>query len=469
MRPFCVLAILFGTMFDPVRAQDSSSTESIGGTRAFRTTSVSGETVVVDGAAKVTVVCFLGVECPVVQLYTSRLSMMASSLKDQGVRFVGVNSNHQDSMEDVRRFCDQMMPTFPIVRDESGAIADAYGAKRTPEVFVLDSDLTIRYQGRIDNQYSPGITRPAATQQDLRKAIEELLADKPVTTARTEAVGCFIGRHRSKPSDMSSVTWSSSVSDVLKRNCLECHRTGDIGPFSMESYDEVIGWADTMLETIDNGRMPPWHAESGHRPLANERRMSEQDRQIFRDWVKLGLPKGDESAAAIALPEAKDWQMEKAPDAEFVMRDKPFIVPAEGTVDYQYFVVDPGFKEDKWVREAQIIPGNRGVVHHAIAFIRPPDGSPFRGVGWLTAYVPGQRLAALPSGYARKVPAGSKIVFQMHYTPNGKEQSAQIVSRGEEIDRGERGPAARGHGEATFCRRSVGWRWFSHRRRLRET
>lgn len=425
MRPLCVLAILFGTMFDPVRAQDSSSTESIGGTRAFRTTSVSGETVVVDGAAKVTVVCFLGVECPVVQLYTSRLSMMASSLKDQGVRFVGVNSNHQDSMEDVRRFCDQMKPTFPIVRDESGAIADAYGAKRTPEVFVLDADLTIRYQGRIDDQYSPGITRPAATQQDLKKAIEELLADKPVTTSRTEAVGCFIGRRRGKPSDMSSVTWSSSVSDVLKRNCLECHRTGDIGPFSMESYDEVVGWADTMLETIDNGRMPPWHAESGHRPLANERRMSEQDRQIFRDWVKLGLPKGDESAAAIALPEAKDWQMEKTPDAEFVMRDKPFIVPAEGTVDYQYFVVDPGFKEDKWVREAQIIPGNRSVVHHAIAFIRPPDGSPFRGVGWLTAYVPGQRLVELPSGYARKVPAGSKIVFQMHYTPNGKEQSDQ--------------------------------------------
>lgn len=441
MRLFHVFVMLSCLHIGRVGAQDAGPSGNNGGTRAIHGTSLTGEPVVVDGAAKVTVVCFLGVECPVVQLYTARLSTMALGLKEQGVQFVGVNGNHQDSIDDVRRFCDRLKPSFPIIRDDSGSIVEAYGAKRTPEVFVLDSGLNIRYQGRIDDQYSPGSTRPAATQHDLKNAIDELLAGKLVTVARTEAAGCLIGRPRRQASDKSTAdmptdgmpgsttsqaaTWSASVGDVLKRNCLECHRTGDIGPFSMESYDEVTGWADTMLETIDNGRMPPWHAESGHRPLANERRMSEQDRQIFRDWVKLGLPKGDESAAAITLPAAKDWQMEKTPDAEFVMRDKPFIVPAEGTVDYQYFVVDPGLKEDKWVRDAQLIPGNRSVVHHAIAFIRPPDGSPFRGVGWLSAYVPGQRLAALPSGYARKVPAGSKIVFQMHYTPNGKEQSDQ--------------------------------------------
>jgi hypothetical protein len=105
------------------------------------------------------------------------------------------------------------------------------------------------------------------------------------------------------------------------------------------------------------------------------------------------------------------------------MRDRPFIVPAEGTVEYQYFVVDPGFKEDKWVAGAQVIPGSRSVVHHCIVFVRPPDGEEFRGVSWLTAYVPGQRSAMLPPGHARFVPAGSQLVFQMHYTPNGSEQS----------------------------------------------
>jgi hypothetical protein len=91
-------------------------------------------------------------------------------------------------------------------------------------------------------------------------------------------------------------------------------------------------------------------------------------------------------------------------------------------VEYQYFVVDPGFREDKWITGAQVIPGNRSVVHHAIVFVRPPDGAAFRGVGWLTAYVPGQRAAMLPEGCGRRVPAGSTLVFQMHYTPNGRRQ-----------------------------------------------
>jgi hypothetical protein len=105
------------------------------------------------------------------------------------------------------------------------------------------------------------------------------------------------------------------------------------------------------------------------------------------------------------------------------MRDRPFIVPAEGTVEYQYFVVDPGFTEDKWVTGAQVIPGSRAVVHHVIIFVRPPDGSEFRGASWVTAYVPGQRTGMLPPGHGRFVPAGSTLVFQMHYTPNGAEQS----------------------------------------------
>ncbi len=408
-------ALLFG--MSPVEARD--------GKLFFELPDASGTLHKVDATAKVTVVCFLGSECPVVQLYTARLSELADEYGSKGVRFIGVNGNRQDSMDDVKKFCDQLKPTFPVVRDESGAIVEAYNAQRTPEVFVLNERLEVCYQGRVDDQYLPGIARPAASRADLKMAVDEVLAGKPVSVAKTEAAGCIIGRRR-KPATPSttekSFTWAGQVSDVLKRNCLECHRTGDIGPFSMETFAEVEGWADTMLETIDNGRMPPWHG-SGGRPVANERRMSDEDRKIFRTWVEQGMPIGAETAAKIEYPEAKEWHLQHAPDVIVEMRNRPFTVPAEGTVDYQYFVVDPGFTEDKWVSEAQIVPGNRSVVHHAIAFIRPPDGSEFRGVGWLTAYVPGQRIIPLPTGYARKVPAGSKIVFQMHYTPNGREQS----------------------------------------------
>jgi hypothetical protein len=103
------------------------------------------------------------------------------------------------------------------------------------------------------------------------------------------------------------------------------------------------------------------------------------------------------------------------------MRSTPFTIPAEGTVEYQYFVIDPEFNEDKWVLAAEILPGNRSVLHHSIVFVRPPDGAEFRGIGWLAAYVPGQSAPTINPEFGRRIPAGSKLVFQQHYTPTGKQ------------------------------------------------
>ncbi len=117
------------------------------------------------------------------------------------------------------------------------------------------------------------------------------------------------------------------------------------------------------------------------------------------------------------------WGLPREPDRVLSMSQREFVIPAEGTVEYQYFVVDPGFTEDQWVTSVQVLPGNPSVVHHSIVFIRPPDGAKFRGIGWLGAYVPGQRTAPFPAGSAIRVPAGSKLVFQQHYTPNGRQQT----------------------------------------------
>lgn len=374
----------------------------------------------------VTVVCFLGTECPLVQLYSQRLSEMASEYSAKKVRFVGVNSNRQDTHEDIQNYLKQQSLSFPLLRDEGNVVADQFGATRTPEVFVLDQQLVVRYRGRIDDQYSPGVTRAAATRDDLKLAVDELLAGQPVSVPETAAVGCMIGKVRrpvsKSPTSVTSVTYCNQVSRVLQKHCVECHRQDEIGPFAMDTYENVAGWADTMLETIEDGRMPPWHADTQHGKFSNERVMPENERQTLRDWIAAGMPEGDKSELPPPAIFAIGWQLPQKPDLILPMRDRAYKVPAEGTVEYQYFVVDPGFTEDKWVTAAQIIPGSRAVVHHAIAFIRPPDGSRFRGVGWLTAYVPGQRLNAMPPGHARKVPAGSRLVFQMHYTTNGSPQ-----------------------------------------------
>jgi len=406
---------------DPPGRPDASSTYT------FRLSTLDGEDVSVPGAdtAKVTVVCFLGSECPLVKLYSVRLSKLSKLFAPMQVRFVGVNSNRHDAPEDMRAFLSEHPLAFPLVRDESNVVADAYGATRTPEVFVLDAKMRLRYQGRVDDQFEPGITRNAATRDDLKLAIDEVLADQTVTTAATEPTGCLIGKVRRSatagPTVATSVTFCNQVSRVLQRHCHECHRDGEIAPFSLERYEDVVGWAETCLEVTENGRMPPWHADPNHGNFANARNMSDADKETLRDWVAAGMPEGEQSDLPQPVTYTQGWQLSKVPDRVIPMRDRPYLIPAVGTVEYQYFVVDPEFTEDQWVTGAQVIPGDRTVVHHAIVFIRPPDGSEFRGVGWLTAYVPGQRLSRVPQGYARKIPAGSKLVFQMHYTTNGAE------------------------------------------------
>jgi peroxiredoxin len=370
---------------------------------------------------QLTVVCFLGIECPMARQYGPRLNKLASEFAAQNVRFIGVNSNSQDSQKEVAAFTKEYGISFPILKDPGNKVADQFGAQHMVEVFVLDQTLAIRYHGRIDDQFLPGVMRSQATRQDLRIALEELLAGKPVSVAVTETSGCSIGRVRT-PLVTSEYTFCKQVSRILNQHCVECHRPGEIGPFSLTDYNEITGWGDTILESIDSGRMPPWNANPNVGHFQNARLMPETDKQVLREWVKAGMPYGEATDLPPKHEYSSGWLLNREPDLVMKMRDRPFHVPATGTIEYQYFVVDPHFEEDHWVSGAQVIPGSRPTVHHTIVFVRTPDGTDVRGVGYLTGYVPGQRSFMLPEGYARRVPAGSKFVFQMHYTPNGIEQ-----------------------------------------------
>ena len=370
---------------------------------------------------ELTVLYFTGIQCPLAKLYTPRVNALAQEYS-KSTRFFGISSNRQDSAEEFKEFITAHKIAFPCGKDFNNVVADRLDVKRTPEVIVLDKEFKIRYRGRIDDQYEPGISRNSVKRRDLKIAIDELLAGKKVSQPSTEPEGCLLGRVK-KPVEKPTVTYASQISRIFQKNCVECHRTGEIAPFVLDDYEESVGWGDMIVETIDNRRMPPWHADPNHGTFLNQRGLSDADKELVRQWVKEGTPFGD----AADLPEKQNftvgWQLPRVPDLVVEMRKKPFTVPADGTVDYQYFVVDPKFKEDKWVSAVEVVPGNRSVVHHSIVFIRPRDGTELPDIGWLGAYVPGQTGIEFDPTRARFIPAGSKLVFQQHYTPNGTQQT----------------------------------------------
>jgi mono/diheme cytochrome c family protein len=381
---------------------------------------VAGEVVAIPCPQDYTVICFLGTECPLAKLYAPRLVKLEQKFASQGFQFLAINSNQQDSKTEWLAYLDRNKIQFPAVKDREQALADRYSIQRTPEVVVVDGQGQVFYRGRIDDQYLPGVTRSKPQRNDLQIALSQIAAGQPVSVAETEPEGCLLSRVK-KTVENPTVTYAQHVAPIFQKHCVECHQAGDIGPFVMDDYDEIVGWGDMIIETIDNGRMPPWHADPNHGSFTNERRLTANEKDLVRRWVDEGYPIGDESKIVSAAPRATGWQLPRQPDVVLPMRSVPFTVPADGSVEYQYFVVDPGFKEDKWVSAAEVIPGNRSVVHHSIVFVRPPDGVTPEGIGWLSAFVPGQRPPIYDPTIARKIPAGSKLVFQQHYTTNGTE------------------------------------------------
>ena len=375
--------------------------------------------------AKCLVVAFLGTECPLAKLYGPRLQSLAIEYEPQGAQFLAINSNQQDSIAEIAAYVKQHGIAFPILKDPGQKVADQFGAARTPEVFVLSPLGVVLYRGRVDDQYVVGVQRKAPQREDLRKALDETLTGKAVSVARTEPIGCLIGRVRTAKSD-SSVTYSQHISRIMQAHCVECHRPGEIGPFPLLTYDDAQGWGDMIAEVVSDRRMPPWHADPAHGKFSNDRSLSTADRDMILTWVENGCPEGDKSQLPAERKFTEGWQLTKVPELIVKMRDQPYAIPAsagpEG-VKYQNFSVDPKIKTDKWVSEMEVIPGNRAVVHHIIVFVQP-QGKQQKGQGdFLCAYVPGTRPKPLATGYAKKIKAGSWLKFQVHYTPNGSPQA----------------------------------------------
>ncbi len=406
--------------------------------------------------SKLVVVAFVGAECPLAKLYAPRLEELAKEFSSKGVAFLGIDANQQDSLKELEAYARINGISFPLLKDLGNVVADQFQALRTPEVFVLDQQRIVRYRGRIDDQYglgtSSGYARPQIKRRDLAVAFDELLAGKDVSQPTVEAPGCLIGRV-AKVEPKGDVTYTNQIARLLQNRCVECHRPGEVAPFALQDYDEVVGWAETMLEVIDEGRMPPWFANPEHGHFANDARLSDDEKRLVHQWVDNGCPKGDAKDLPPPRKFAEGWQMGE-PDQVIYMADKPYDVPAEGVVAYKYFSVDPGFKEDKWIQAVEARPGNRAVVHHIIAFIQPPRLSgDFRRGGGSGRLRAGRTGADLPAGYRVVCSQGlaDRVPDALHaqrHGATGPQQGGRQVRRSGD---GDEAIAGRSGGQSLVC------------------
>jgi hypothetical protein len=256
-------------------------------------------------------------------------------------------------------------------------------------------------------------------------AIDELLSGKEVTRASTAFTGCLISRVR-KTEPKGEITYTGHVAAIINRHCVECHRERELAPFPLTTYDEVVPWADMIHEVVDQGRMPPWFADPKHGKFANDCSMSADKKKTLFAWIDNGCPEGDPALLPAPPVFTTGWRMGK-PDVAYQM-EKPYTVPAEGTVDYQYYTVATDLPEDFWVQIAECRPGNPAVLHHVVLFAVPPteqlgklEEAQSRG-RMIGVYAPGMNPWKYPEGTAMKIEKGSSLVIQMHYTPNGFEQ-----------------------------------------------
>ena len=403
-----------------------------------------------DQKAKAVVVAFLAAECPMSNGYLPALANLSAKYADKGVAVVGVFPDPETTGGRVAAHAKEYKIPFPVFADPGQASVAALGAKITPEVVVLDQDHVVRYRGRIDDGYTARLKpRDRRTRHDLREALDELLAGKPVSVAEAKAFGCPITAVAKPVAKDAAVTFYKDVMPVLAEHCQSCHRPGQVGPFALTDYKESAKWAELCLEEIKAKRMPPWKPAPNHL-LAGERTLPPEAARVIEQWVQAGMPAGDPKDSPAARKYTDDWSFGE-PDL-ILEAPAETTVAASGRDHFRVVVFPTDFPEDKYIVAMEVKPGNPRVVHHTVQLIdtrgvarklqaeaqakaKPDD--PDRGPGFpvtmgfgflpdpaglLGGWAPGMLPKMLPDGVGQRLPKGADVCVQFHYHRTGKEE-----------------------------------------------
>jgi len=273
---------------------------------------------------------------------------------------------------------------------------------------------------------------------------------------------------QSAPASAAAPTFSGEVAPIMYAKCVACHRPGEVAPMSLITYKDVRPWASSIREKVTSRVMPPWHADRQYGTFRNEQSLTQSEIDTIVKWVNAGAPEGNPSRMP-ALPKFPEgWQI-GTPDVVLEM-PAAYSIPAKGEIAYQYFEVPTNFSEDRWMQAGEVRAGDRAHVHHIIVYVKEPTPTPRpnimvnrpimsaapaapaaaaapaapvapaapaaprpaaprveaaaspvarTGDQMLVNWAVGEDAPMFLPGMAKRIPKGSTLVFQVHYTTNG--------------------------------------------------
>ena len=211
-------------------------------------------------------------------------------------------------------------------------------------------------------------------------------------------------------------TFVDDVAPILHANCVSCHQPDEIGPMSLRTYREVRPWARSIARAVEHRDMPPWDADPGYGPWANDISLSDDEIAAITHWAANGAPRGEGDEPVYAEPEkASEWTFG---EPDWVYEFDPHDVAAEGPDEFLDIPIKTGFDEDRWIRAIEVQAGDRTVLHHFILW-RAGTNNPVQE-GWVGAWGAGIRPQHFPPGTGRLLPKGSDLIGDFHYHPTGE-------------------------------------------------
>ena len=353
----------------------------------------------------------------------AKFEELQARYEEQGIEFFMLNPTGSQDRQSVQAEMVRQNSDMKVLMDDTQFISEVLGVEKTGEVLIFDpKSFTVEFRGPVGAEFE--------------RALDATLAGQPIanpvvaSTDDTVLYPARLAHQRNVPS------YSGEIAPIIIDNCATCHRENGIAPFAMNNHGMMQAWSPVIREVLMTKRMPPGQVDPHIGEFTNGGVIANGDIQKLLHWIDAGAPRdgAEDPLADLTWPETK-WAFGE-PDA--IIKVPPQEIPATGAIPYRYVTAAIDIDEDRWVRASQYIAGDRGVLHHALHTVIPPEAAG-QNMGFggglfptgddpdIVAYVPGAEPRIQTPNTGGLLKKGSELALQLHYTANGR----QTVDAGE--------------------------------------